>query len=186
MKPSMIVIGGSAGSLQTLFTILGLLPGHFDIPVLLVMHRGAGRESSLVELLNAKTSLHAREVEEKEPVTPGNLYICPADYHVLMEPDFCFSLDDSEKVHYSRPSLDVSFASLSEVYRELLLGIVLSGANSDGADGMCRIQENGGTTIVQLPNEAQVPFMPEQVMKTIKPDHILTGEQIGQFLAALF
>lgn len=185
MKPSMIVIGGSAGSLQTVFAILKMLPRHFDIPILLVIHRGASGDSSLEELLNLKSQLIAREVEEKEPVVAGYLYVCPADYHVLMEPDYCFSLDDSEKVHYSRPSLDVSFSSLLEVYREKLVGIILSGANADGAEGMSLIQRNGGMTIVQLPEEAPVPFMPEQVLKLITPDHVLRGEQMGQLLAGL-
>ncbi len=185
MKPSMIVIGGSAGSLQTLFVILKMLPRHFDIPILLVIHRGAAGDSSLEELLGLKSQLIAREVEEKEPVASGHLYVCPADYHVLVEPDYCFSLDDSEKVHYSRPSLDVSFASFSEVYREKLVGVVLSGANADGADGMAIIQQNGGITIVQLPADATVPYMPEQVLKLIRPDHILNGEQIGQLLATM-
>ena len=185
MKPSMIVIGGSAGSLQTVFVILNMLPRYFNIPILLVMHRGAGGDSSLEELLRLKSQLIVKEVEEKEPVQAGHLYVCPADYHVLMEPDYCFSLDDSEKVHYSRPSLDVSFSSLADVYREKLMGIVLSGANADGAEGMECIQSRSGTTIVQTPEEATVPYMPEQVLKRIEPDHILKGAGIGQLLAGL-
>lgn len=184
-SPSMIVMGGSAGSLQAVFNILGSLPRHFSIPVLLILHRGPQGNSPLSDVLSFKTSLIVFEIEEKEIPKGGHLYVCPPDYHVLIENDFSFSLDYSEKVNHSRPSLDVCFSSASEVYQENLTGVILSGASADGVLGMKKIQERGGTTIVQLPEDATVPYMPEQALKTIQPDHVLTALQIGQLLAGL-
>ena len=181
----LIVIGGSAGSLQPLFRILAALPSSFQIPVLLVLHRTPGTDTNLEELLAIKTSMKVCEIEEKEKIDNGCIYICPPDYHVLIEPDKTFSLDASEKVNFSRPSLDVVFISAADVYGSSLTAIILSGANTDGAEGLSHVKSKGGTTIVQQPEEAMVPYMPEQAIRHMKPDHILTSEEMGEYLSKM-
>jgi two-component system chemotaxis response regulator CheB len=178
----LIVVGGSAGGLQAIFAILDQLTREFDIPILLVLHRGSNTDSSLLELLESKTHLTVSEIEEKEIINPGHLYICPADYHVLIEQDGSFSLDASEKVNYSRPSVDVVFRSAANVFQDRLVAILLSGANADGAAGLLYVQQMGGTTIVQDPKDAQVPYMPQQAMLKMTPDKVLSGREIGEYL----
>lgn len=182
----LVVIGGSAGSLQPIFKILAALEPSFHIPLLLVLHRTVDPESSLESLLEAKTRLKVCEIEEKEPINDGCLYVCPADYHVLIELDKTFSLDDSEKVNFSRPSLDVVFTSAADVYGPDLTAILLSGANTDGSEGLVQVKARGGITIVQEPEEAQVSYMPEQAIKQMKPDHIFRSEEIGKYLNEVF
>ncbi len=181
-QDGLIVIGGSAGSLNALFRIFDGLSLKLDMPVLLVLHRVVSNDSTLQELLETKTHYHANEIEEKEEIRKGNLYICPADYHVLVEEDLSFSLDVSEKVNFSRPSLDVVFKSAANIYGPYLTAILLSGASSDGAEGLKFVKEQGRTTIVQDPGDAQVSFMPEQAIKLLPPDHILNCEGISQLL----
>ena len=181
----LIVIGGSAGSLEILMHVLSQLNPAFMIPIVVVMHRKATNDSSLTELLASRSRLPVTEPEEKEQILPGTVYICPADYHLLIEKDRTFSLDFSEKVNFSRPSIDVTFESAAEVYGATLIGILLSGANADGSKGMKKISENGGHTIVQQPSSAEVGFMPQQALNLIKPDSVLHGNEIGSYLRNL-
>jgi two-component system chemotaxis response regulator CheB len=181
----MIVIGGSAGSLVAIFKVLADLRPGFSTPILFVVHRIHSADSSLQELLSAKTSLSVSEVEEKDVIEEGHLYICPADYHVLIEPDETFSLDVSEKINFSRPSIDVVFRSASDVFGSRLIAILLSGANTDGAAGMLQVQEKGGITIVQEPPDAQVSYMPEQAIRLLTPHHVAPADKIGQLLNQL-
>jgi two-component system, chemotaxis family, protein-glutamate methylesterase/glutaminase len=185
MTDRMIIIGGSAGSLHALLHMLSLLNRNFPFPILLVLHRHNAGDSTLVELLRSRSDLEAKEVEEKDTIQPGTIYVCPADYHVLIESDESFSLDASEKVHFSRPSLDVVFQSAADVFDKRLVGIVLSGANADGAAGLQYIKQRGGLTIVQDPADAQVPYMPEQVLHLFTPDQILSAGKIAGFLNLL-
>lgn len=180
-----IVIGGSAGSLVALFKVLADLQEGFSTPILFVVHRVHSADSSLQELLAAKSFLQVSEVEEKDPIEPGHLYICPADYHVLIEPDESFSLDVSEKINFSRPSIDVVFRSAAEVYGSRLIAVLLSGANTDGSTGILQVMEKGGITIVQEPSDAQVAYMPEQALRVLTPHHIAPADKIGQLLNTL-
>jgi two-component system chemotaxis response regulator CheB len=181
----LIVIGGSAGSLQVVLKILGYLKSSYSIPILLVLHRNVQYDSSLQELLVLKTTLNAKEVEEKDAIKPGYVYFCPADYHVLVEKDFSFSLDDSEKVNFSRPSIDVVFRSAADILGDQLLCVLLSGANSDGAEGLKQVKEKGGITVIQDPEEAQVPFMPQQALRIMQSDYVLDSNQIAGLLNSL-
>jgi two-component system chemotaxis response regulator CheB len=181
----LIVIGGSAGSLQVIFRIFKNIKPGFTIPFLLVLHRNISYDSALEQLLSFKTSIAVKEIEEKEKIQPGKIYICPADYHVLIERDHSFSLDYSEKINYSRPSIDVVFKSSSEVYTNKLICILLSGANADGAEGLRYAKEKGSLIIVQDPIEAEVPYMPEQALKRTTADHILKSKDIGAFINSL-
>jgi two-component system chemotaxis response regulator CheB len=178
----LIVIGGSAGSLHVILGLVAAIPYGFPAPLLLVLHRNGLFESSLEELLSSKTSLQIREVEEKDPLTPGTIYTCPADYHVLIEKDHSFSLDYSERVNYSRPSIDVSFKSAADAYGKGLLCLLLSGGNADGAEGLEYVKEKGGVTVVQDPLTAEVPFMPQCAINRTKIDFILPPSQMPALL----
>ncbi|MHA4807119.1 chemotaxis protein CheB [Flavitalea flava] len=181
----LIVIGGSAGSLQVLLNILSVIPANFPIPMLVVLHRNSAFESSLEELLASKTKAIIKEVEEKDAVTAGTIYICPADYHVLIEKEHSFSLDYSERVNYSRPSIDVTFRSAADAYGEGLACILLSGGNADGAEGLEYAKIMGGMTIVQDPASADVSYMPEQAIARTTVDHILPAMEIPGFISRL-
>lgn len=181
----LIIIGGSSGSLKVILELLDLLRPDFNIPVLMVFHRNNQQGSLLTELLSLKTKITVKEVEEKEPILAGKIYIAPQDYHVLVEADKSFSLDYSEKIHFSRPSIDVSFISGAEVYKEHLLCILLSGANADGAEGLEKVKLNRGTTIVQDPEEADVPYMPQQALLKSIIDHTLNTSGIAAFMNKL-
>jgi two-component system chemotaxis response regulator CheB len=176
-KYELLIIGGSAGGLEVLLELLPQLRTDLDYAVVLVMHRRGG-DSLLTGLLSDKTKLAVKEAEEKEAIRPGVIYIAPADYHLLIENDKTFSLDYSEKIHYSRPAIDASFETAAEAYGPLLAGVLLSGANADGAEGLLQIKQAGGLTIVQDPDEASVSYMPQQAIEKGAADKILTTRQI--------
>ena len=162
-----LIIGGSAGSLEVLLKVLPHLKRNLDFAIILVMHRKSGRDSMLTDLLSHKTDLEVKEIEEKEAITKGTVYIVPPNYHLLIENDKTFSLDASEKVNFSRPSIDVTFESAAEVLQENLVCLLLSGSNSAGAKGLVAVKENGGRILVQDPDTATVPFMPEYAIAEV-------------------
>jgi two-component system, chemotaxis family, protein-glutamate methylesterase/glutaminase len=181
----LLAIGGSAGSLQVVLLLLTALSDSFPMPVLVILHRNGVFESSLEDLFASRTNMPIKEVEEKEQLHNGVVYICPPDYHVLLEQDHSFSLDYSERIHFSRPSIDVTFRSTADVYGPGLICLLLSGGNADGVEGMQYAQERGGLTIVQDPATAEVPYMPQQAVTRMKPDFIITADQIPAFVRDL-
>ncbi len=160
-----IVIGGSAGALEVLFAVLPALRQDFAHPLVVVLHRASADDGGLAVLLSSKTSLPVREVEDKDALRPGHVFLAPADYHLLFEKDGTLSLDYSEKVAHSRPSIDVSFSSAADAHGSAVVGILLSGANADGVEGLADIQRVGGQTVVQTPESAQMPMMPEAAVR---------------------
>lgn len=180
-----LLIGGSAGSLEVLFRLLPLLRPDLPFPVILVLHRRNSSDSSLSELLASKTLNPTHEVEDKEPVVPGTIYLAPADYHLLIEHNRTFSLDYSEKVHFSRPSIDVTFESAAEVYGPRLAAILLSGANEDGSAGLGAIRRAGGITAVQNPDTAQMPFMPQHALTHAQVPYVFDTIQMAAFINSL-
>lgn len=166
-----LVIGGSAGSLDGILQLLPALKSLTSLAIVLVLHRRTG-ESLLTHLLSERLSWPVKEAEEKEPIIAGTVYIAPADYHLLFEKDKTFSLDYSEKVHYSRPSIDVTFESAADVYGHALLAVLLSGANADGTDGLRSVRAAGGYTIVQDPAEAVVAYMPQHAINNNAVDKV--------------
>lgn len=181
----LIIIGGSWGGIQASMTIAEALPADYKIPILLVLHRLKNFESDLVHLYQKKTALQVKEVDEKQAILPGHLYIAPANYHVLVEKDKTFSLDDSELENYSRPSIDVTFNNASDVYKDRLAGILLSGANRDGSKGLLHIKENGGVVIVQNPTEAEVESMPQSAIDLMPDCTVFSLKRIQEFLLAI-
>ena len=184
-RHDILVIGGSAGSLEIIMAMLPGLKAPLQIAIVVVLHRKHVANSSLSQLFSYKTAIPVREIEDKDPVLPGAIYIAPVDYHLLIEKDLLFSLDLSEKIHYSRPSIDITFECASEVYGSRLACLLLSGANADGVHGLEMTKLRGGTIAVQDPETAMVPFMPELAMTTLKIGHILKPEEIAGFVNGL-
>jgi two-component system, chemotaxis family, protein-glutamate methylesterase/glutaminase len=180
----LLIIGGSAGSLEVLIRLLPLLRETVPLAIVIVMHRKAG-ESLLPTLLAGKTSWPVKEAEEKENITSGVIYIAPPDYHLLFEKGRTFSLDFSEKVHYSRPSIDVSFESAADTYGGSVIAVLLSGANADGAKGLDHIKKAGGVSIVQDPAEASVSYMPQQAIDNFEVDYIADTNTIADIIKKL-
>ncbi len=184
-KYKLLIIGGSAGSLDGILKIITALPVNKQVTTVVVVHRKNDVESILTDLLATRTKLKVKEVEDKESIFGGTVYIAPSDYHLLIENDKLFSLDSSEKVHHSRPSIDVSFESAAHVFGNAVIGILLSGANADGAEGLRKIHEAGGFTIVQDPAFSEVGYMPQQALDQMRPDKILNTEAIALFIKEL-
>lgn len=184
-KCEAFIIGGSAGSLEVLLKLLPKIDPDIPFPVIIVIHRKHGSDSLLADLLSSRTKLIVKEVDEKESIVAGTVYIAPSDYHLLIERDRTFSLDYSEKINYSRPAIDVTFQTAAEVYRDKLYCLLLSGSNSDGVNGLKSVHLWGGKTLIQDPKSAQVAYMPTQAQLNVKIDHILGIEDMGDFVNLL-
>lgn len=180
-----LVIGGSAGSLEVLLKILPDLDPNLSFPIIIVVHRKNGRDFLLAELLSSKTTLKVKEVEEKETIMEKTIYIAPSDYHLLIEKDNTFSLDYSEKINYSRPSIDVTFQSAAEIYEAQLACLLLSGSNADGVNGLKAVKSYGGKVLVQAPQTAAVDYMPAQAISIVNVDEILTPEAMADYINSL-
>ncbi len=178
----LLLIGGSAGSLDVIIRLLPALELHTHYAIIIVVHRRATPDPLLRDILASKTNWQVKEADEKEKLLPGYIYLVPPDYHLLLEKDHSVSLDDSEKINFSRPSIDVTFESAAEVYREKTVALLLSGANADGMEGMKRIKKLGGVCIVQTPESAEVSYMPEQAIRNVKIDHVVSAEEMGVFI----
>lgn len=177
-KIKAVVVGASAGGLYALKKLLPALPATFPCPVLVVQHMSPHSDNYMTRMLNDLSRLTVKEADEKEIITPGKVYVAPPDYHLLVEADYSLSLSVEEKVNYSRPSIDVLFETAADVYGSHLMGIILTGANVDGANGLLAVKEKGGFTIVQHPDDAESPAMPKAAIERAKPHKILTLDKI--------
>ena len=180
-----VVIGTSAGGVEALSVLLPALPAGLRAPVLIVLHLPRERPSLLVEIFRAKCALPVEEAEDKAPAAPGTVYFAPPDYHLLVDTGPQLALSADELVHFSRPSIDVLFESAAEVYGDRLLGIILTGANEDGASGLEAVHRAGGLTIVQEPATAHSSLMVESALKRSPVDFVLSLEQIAEVLRKL-
>lgn len=180
-----IMIGGSAGSFQVVTKILSALPQSLSVPVFLSLHRLKHVRSGFLEALSIKSNLPIIEPDDKEQIKAGKVYLAPANYHMYIELGNRIALSTEEPVNHSRPSIDLSFFTAAQAYREKLIGIILSGANSDGAQGLKRVKELNGVTIVQDPEECQVRTMTEASMKLTNVDHVFKTDQIVNFLLTI-
>jgi two-component system chemotaxis response regulator CheB len=163
---SLVVIGASWGGLHAVSTILAGLPRTFDTPVVVVQHRAKESDGLLAGLLQGVTTLHVCDVEDKEPIRAGHVYLAPPDYHLLVEDDY-FSLSMDAAVRYSRPSIDVALASAADNRGAAAIGVLLTGANDDGARGLRHVVEKGGRALVQEPTTAEVRTMPEAGIRAL-------------------
>jgi|SRR6218665_2581047 len=180
-----VIIGGSAGSLQALLNILPFIESPISFAIVIVVHRKNSDEQTLEDLIALRSKVDVKEVEDKVALKTGFIYIAPSNYHLLFEKDETLSLDTSEKINYSRPSIDVSFESAAEIYASELIGILLSGSNSDGTVGIKAIKQAGGITVVQNPLSAEMSFMPNNAILHASPDFILKTEEILEFLKGI-
>lgn len=182
VKYKAIVIGTSAGGLSALIKILSPLSRNFPIPIVIVQHRAKDNKSLLEQVLQQRCKIKIKQADEKEAILGGYVYIAPSDYHLLIESNQTFSLTSDEPHLFSRPSIDVLFQSASLVYRDKLVAIILSGSNSDGAEGIASVKKYGGLTIAQEPGEAEFEEMPKAAIKTKSITYIWTLCQIGDYL----
>lgn len=180
-----VIIGGSAGSLNALMQILPDLKPLNGFAIVIVLHRKSTDDQTLEELIALKATIPVKLVEDKVPIEPGFIYIAPSNYHLLFERNHALSLDISEKINYSRPSIDVSFESAAEIYGDALVGILLSGSNTDGTVGLKAIKAAGGTVIVQNPTVAEMPFMPHNAILNTDPDLVLDNQEIFACISAI-
>lgn len=180
-----VVIGASAGGVEALSQILPALPASFRPALLIVLHLPRERPSLLVEIYEKRCALPVREADDKEPVEPGTVYFAPPDYHMLVEKSRQIALSTDEPVHYSRPSIDVLFESAADVYGDRLLGIILTGANEDGAAGLHAVHRAGGVTVVQQPDSAMVPLMIVSALQRNPADFVLPLPEIAELLKGL-
>jgi len=184
-KCDALIIGGSAGSLDVLLKVLPLIDPAITFPIVIVIHRKHGTDSLLPDLLSGRTKLAVKEIDEKEEMQAGTVYIAPSDYHTLIEQDHTFSLDYSEKINYSRPAIDATFQTAAEVFKEKLFCLLLSGSNADGVNGLKSVKAWGGKALVQDPESAQVSYMPAQAAAQVKIDYILPIEDMADFINLL-
>ena len=180
-----VVMGASAGGVSALLTVFSRLPATFSLPIVVVLHLPEGRPSLLAHLFGMRLPIAVREAADKESIAPATLYFAAPGYHLSVEADRSFSLSCEAPVHFSRPSIDLLMESAADAYGASLAGILLTGANFDGAAGLARIKQRGGYTVVQDPAEAQVCTMPEAALRQHTPDLILDLKAIGSLLPTL-
>lgn len=178
----LVVIGGSAGSLDVITKVLPKLQNSHDTAILLIVHRKDIPGTKFPVLLSRNSSWPVSEAEEKFRLQAGIVYTTPSDFHLLIEEDKTFSLDYSEKVNFSRPSIDVTMESAAWVYKENLIGILLSGANEDGVEGLAKILENGGKIYIQDPAQAILDIMPNLAVKRFNPEKVYSIEELIQVI----
>ena len=182
-KEQLVVIGGSAGSLPILLLIIELLSNDFALPIVIVIHRQRNVLSEFTKILtHAYKSKKIIEPDDKDPINPCCIYVAPQNYHLLIEGDYTFSLDYSEAVKFSRPSIDVTLDSAARVYQNNLITILLSGANNDGTAGAGSVAENGGVVIAQDPKTAAFPVMPASAIAAIPGIVVLDPDDIAAYL----
>jgi two-component system chemotaxis response regulator CheB len=181
MNYELIVAGASLGGFDALAVLLGALPENFHLPLAVVQHRSVDSDELLPMLLQRACRLPITEVEDKQAIFPGTVFIAPANYHLLVEKDH-FALSVDERVQFARPSIDVLFESAADAYRDKVVAILLSGSNEDGAQGIARVKARGGLTIVQDPASAESARMPAAAIAGAEVDHVLPIAEIAQFL----
>ncbi len=180
-----VVIGGSAGSYAVVSKILAALPPDFPVPVVICMHRLKHVRAGFVEALNERTSLNVVEPYDKQPIERGNVYIAPANYHMYIDFFGSVSLSIEDQYLFCRPAIDYTLTSAAKAWRAKTVGIILTGANQDGAKGLKAIADNGGYTIVQDPKTADVPTMPDAALRLLKPNAVLSPLEIINFLKTI-
>lgn len=180
-----IVVGASAGGVQGLLAILPALPADFPVPILVVLHVPADRSNVLAPLFASKCALTVKEAEDKEPTEPGVVYFAPSDYHLLVEADGALALSSDELINYSRPSIDVLFESAADAYGAGLVGVILTGANADGAAGLKAVAAAGGLALVEDPTTAYARPMPEAALRACPAAQVMSLARILEYLKGL-
>ena len=180
-----VVIGASAGGTAALRKILPFLPADFPLPIVIAQHLHPLQDGAAIIHYAGGSALTVKDAVEKESIRAGFVYFAPPNYHLLIEDDRTFSLSIDSKVHFTRPSVDVLFESAADACGASLIGIVLSGANQDGAEGLLRIKQHGGLTIAQDPQDAEAGYMPKSAIELASPDYVVKAEEIPALLMKL-
>ncbi|RUT77953.1 chemotaxis protein CheB [Ancylomarina longa] len=180
-----LVIGASYGGLEALKVIIPKFPKDISLAIIVVLHIGENNNDSFIAYLNSISKLQVKEAEEKENIKSGFVYFAPPNYHILIESGGIISLSTEAKVHHSRPSIDVLFESAAWCYKNKLIGIILTGLNQDGAEGLKQVKKYGGISIVEDPERAIASIMPLSAIYACKPDYILTIEDIAKQILKL-
>lgn len=180
-----VVIGVSTGGVTALKFLLGSLPKDFPVPVLVVTHITPDSDDGLAVLLNTLCAIRVKEADEQELAVPGTVYLSPANYHLLVERDGVLTFSIDPPVNFARPSVDVLFETAAEVFGPALIGVILTGAGSDGSKGLLKIKDCGGMAIVQEPADAELSSMPECALQMVKADHVVCLNDIPGLLMKL-
>lgn len=180
-----VVIGGSAGSFSVVSKILSKIDARFPLPIILCLHRLKHVRSGLVEGINLKSNLEVVEPNDKEKIMPGKVYLAPSNYHLFIEYDGSFSLSTEEPLNHSRPAIDHTLSSSAYFFRDKMIGVLLTGANKDGAKGMKDIADKKGVTIVQDPSTCDVDTMPKMALRMMTPTKVLSPDGIVEYLNQL-
>jgi len=181
-KSEILLLGGSAGSFKLIYNIVKNFGADLNKTVIIVIHRKKNFFSDIEKLFGDSSQMIFREIMDKDKVRKNNIYIAPANYHTLIEKEKTFSLDVSEAIWYSKPSIDVTFESAAEVYKDACTAILFSGANEDGAQGLLKLRKYGALTIVQDPEEAEMPQMPLAAIQANAAEYVLNSTQIAGLL----
>ena len=178
-----VAVGASAGAVDALSQLLPVFAKDYPLAILIVVHLPPDTESTLASLLSSRCAIAVKEAEDKEAIRPGTAYLAPPNYHLLVEPDFTLSLSVEEPVLFSRPSIDVMFESAADAYGDALVGVILSGSNSDGARGLRKIGDAGGLALVQDPADAAFSAMPQAALDACAKARPLKLSDLASFLA---
>ena len=181
----LVVIGGSAGAIEVISHMVTQLSNRLGPAIAVVIHMAQDARAMLPEILSASGRPLMKTAEDKEPIAPGTVYFAPPGYHLLIEEQRTFALSVDEPEHFSRPSIDVLFESAADAYGPRLAGVVLSGANTDGAAGLRAIAAAGGVTIVQRPSTAEAATMPEAALQASPHSHLVDAQELAQWLGSL-
>ncbi len=181
-KYDAVVFGASAGGLQVIRSLVMSLPVNFSMSLIIVQHLSDSSTGGWIDLLSRASQVPVKEADEKEVIRPGTVYVAPPNYHLLVERDYTFTLTVDERVNYARPAIDVTFVSASDAYKDRLIGVVATGANFDGAEGLRYIKDMGGVAIVQDPKTAEVEAMPKAAIERAKPHLIMPMDGIIKYL----
>jgi two-component system, chemotaxis family, protein-glutamate methylesterase/glutaminase len=177
-----LLLGGSAGSFNIIFRVIRNMKSDFGKAVIVVIHRRKNFFSEIEKLFAENSRMLFKEITDKERIRPHTVYVAPANYHTLIEKERCFGLDVSESVWYSKPSIDVTFESAAEVYKDRCTAILFSGANQDGAEGLLKLRNKGAITIAQSPEDAEMPQMPEAAININAAEYILHTSEILELI----
>lgn len=180
-----VTIGVSTGGVSALKLVLGALPADFPVPVLITTHIAPESDDGLALLLNTLCPIRVKEADEQETISAGTVYLAPANYHLLVERGGALALSVDPPVNFARPSVDVLFDSAADVYGPALIGVIMTGAGSDGSSGLLKIKNRGGVTIIQEPSDAEMDSMPRSAMKLQKADYVVLLKEIPGLLLKL-
>lgn len=184
-KHKVLVIGGSAGSLNKVLKLIPRLKEGMALAIIMIFHRKSGDDKTLLDVLSTRTDFEVKEIEDKDEIVSGMIYLASPDYHVLVEKDGTLTLDDSEKLNYSRPSIDVTFETASEVYGSSCICMLLSGANADGVAGLVFAKKHQAFIIIQDPTTAEAPYMPQHALDAVKADLIWGNENMEEVMRVM-